>query len=239
MSYMSFFFLLLQTFYRENLEPQLTLNKNTSSKSPYFKKNQDQNLFMPNFTTNANDMYLDDSIKSGSSVVSQWDKLPIADPEPNNKIETLEDDDEVFSEMKNPSPLISTPVRKIVGQLKSELEESKKPQSWAKAVQGEKSVPESKMSENCEMTHDEIIIETSEQNESKIDEEKENISVTLEENKEEIGQNGTENRQNGNENGQNGTKNGQNGDEPLWILPPEEKKAKKKKKSKKKPMKES
>ena len=116
----SIFFHVFQTFYRENL------NNSTNIKEP-----EDANLFIPNFST-TNPVEIE---SNQDSVVSQWDKLSVAE-------EILEDSDEVFSEMKS---VQMTPTRKVIGQLKSEKEESKKPESWAQAVQGLKSVPE-----NCD-----------------------------------------------------------------------------------------
>merc|ERR1712083_128739 len=104
----------------------------------------DQNLFMPNFTTkNTDDQYQDDYQENSiKSVISQWDNLPIDD---------LSEPDESFSEMKSAtdtnfiqaasSNINLTPTRKVV-QLQSQIEEIKKPETWAKAVQGLKSVPE-------------------------------------------------------------------------------------------------
>merc|ERR1712156_929873 len=99
---------------------------------------------MPNFTTkNTDDQHQDDYQENSiKSVISQWDNLPIDD---------LSEPDESFSEMKPAAdtniiqavtPNINlTPTRKVV-QLQSQAEEIKKPETWAKAVQGLKSVPE-------------------------------------------------------------------------------------------------
>ena len=93
----------------------------------------EQNLFMPNFTTKNSDDLDEETSSNNMSVISQWDKLPSADSEP----------DESFSEMKPTKNLITTsPAKKVivVNQLKSQNEELKKPETWAKAVQGQKSV---------------------------------------------------------------------------------------------------
>ena len=120
-----------QTFYRENVEMKSPIKANPN------------NDFMPNFTTTK-----EPESQNASSVISQWEKLP----ELRQEDELQEDEpDESFSEMK-PSKAKTemmqenntTPVRKVVGQLKSELElrleEAKKPQTWANAVKNEKSV---------------------------------------------------------------------------------------------------
>merc|ERR1711884_813303 len=120
------------TFYRENVEMKSPIKANPN------------NDFMPNFTTTK-----EPESQNASSVISQWEKLP----ELRQEDELLQEDepDESFSEMK-PSKAKTemmqenntTPVRKVVGQLKSELElrleEAKKPQTWANAVKNEKSV---------------------------------------------------------------------------------------------------
>lgn len=85
---------------------------------------------MPNFTLNPDE----EEASQKDSVISQWDNLPTDDLEIQ---QDLEEDDDEFSEMK---PVV-TPVRKVVGQLKSQYEESKRPETWAKAVQGLKSAP--------------------------------------------------------------------------------------------------
>ena len=124
--------LFFQTFYRENVEMKSPIKANPN------------NDFMPNFTTTK-----EPESQNASSVISQWEKLP----ELRQEDELLQEDepDESFSEMK-PSKAKTemmqenntTPVRKVVGQLKSELElrleEAKKPQTWANAVKNEKSV---------------------------------------------------------------------------------------------------
>ena len=102
---------------------------------------------MPNFTTKdeheemAEEKALFPS-QNNSSVISQWEKLPeLRQDEAQAAFELLEDEpDESFSEMKPVMKLPETPVRKVIGQLKSELEEAKRPQTWAKAVKNEKSV---------------------------------------------------------------------------------------------------
>ena len=101
---------------------------------------------MPNFTTTKEEMEPTSS-QNASSVISQWEKLP----ELRQEDELLQEDepDESFSEMKPSKAAMmqennTTPVRKVVGQLKSELElrleEAKKPQTWANAVKNEKPV---------------------------------------------------------------------------------------------------
>ena len=76
-------FVFLQTFYRE------TINASRMSKPLTLKS--EQNLFMPNFSTkNSDDPDEEINSSNNMSVISQWDKLPSADSEP----------DESFSEMK-------------------------------------------------------------------------------------------------------------------------------------------
>ena len=80
---MNFPFVFLQTFYRE------TINASKMSKPLTLKS--EQNLFMPNFSTkNSDDPDEEINSSNNMSVISQWDKLPSADSEP----------DESFSEMK-------------------------------------------------------------------------------------------------------------------------------------------
>ena len=80
---MNFPFVFLQTFYRE------TINASKMSKTMTLKS--EQNLFMPNFSTkNSDDPDEEINSSNNMSVISQWDKLPSADSEP----------DESFSEMK-------------------------------------------------------------------------------------------------------------------------------------------
>ena len=122
---MNFPFVFLQTFYRE------TIDASKMSKTVTLKP--EQNLFMPNFSTKNSDDLDEETSSNNMSVISQWDKLPSADSEP----------DESFSEMKPAKNLITTsPAKKVivVNQLKSQNEELKKPETWAKAVQGQKSV---------------------------------------------------------------------------------------------------
>ena len=101
---MNFPFVFLQTFYRE------TINASKMSKTMTLKS--EQNLFMPNFSTkNSDDPDEEINSSNNMSVISQWDKLPSADSEP----------DESFSEMK-PTKVIYQKVltRKLGGKLAEE-----------------------------------------------------------------------------------------------------------------------
>ena len=163
------------------------------------------NDFMPNFTTTK-----EPESQNASSVISQWEKLP----ELRQEDELQEDEpDESFSEMK-PSKAKTemmqenntTPVRKVVGQLKSELElrleEAKKPQTWANAVKNEKSV--------INPNDHPIISDKPDQPESPDSDNKENEKELKEINE------------------------AKDESSPVWILPQEEPKKKKKKKKVKK-----
>ena len=164
------------------------------------------NDFMPNFTTTK-----EPESQNASSVISQWEKLP----ELRQEDELLQEDepDESFSEMK-PSKAKTemmqenntTPVRKVVGQLKSELElrleEAKKPQTWANAVKNEKSV--------INPNDHPIISDKPDQPESPDSDNKENEKELKEINE------------------------AKDESSPVWILPQEEPKKKKKKKKVKK-----
>ena len=126
----NFFALFLQTFYRESVEAKSTL--------PAAPNND----FMPNFTTKEEIP----SSQNASSVISQWEKLPELrqEDEQEQRVEEEDEPDESFSEMKpsmmQENNITTTPVRKVVGQLKSEFEQAKKPKTWANAVKNEKSV---------------------------------------------------------------------------------------------------
>ena len=226
---MNFPFVFLQTFYRE------TIDASKMSKTMTLKS--EQNLFMPNFSTKNSDDLDEETSSNNMSVISQWDKLPSADSEP----------DESFSEMKPTKNLITTsPAKKVivVNQLKSQNEELKKPETWAKAVQGQKSVvPEvqggqksSKMPEkpttlnSCdsdEKENVEIFVVKNLDNPITpanlvVDNEivKDNDeTIIIEEKVEKIKENSEDN------------------DGPVWIIPTEENKTKKRKK-KKKPVKD-
>ena len=185
--------LFFQTFYRENVEMKSPIKANPN------------NDFMPNFTTTK-----EPESQNASSVISQWEKLP----ELRQEDELQEDEpDESFSEMK-PSKAKTemmqenntTPVRKVVGQLKSELElrleEAKKPQTWANAVKNEKSV--------INPNDHPIISDKPDQPESPDSDNKENEKELKEINE------------------------AKDESSPVWILPQEEPKKKKKKKKVKK-----
>ena len=121
---------ILQTFYRENLDMKSAKNNGNNLTSP---TNQNKNLFMPNFTTQPSF----DPDSSKNSVISQWENLIHSS---KDVLEEFQDSDSDFSEMKSEN-LAPIKVRKVIGQLKSEKEESKKPETWAMAVQGVRSVP--------------------------------------------------------------------------------------------------
>merc|ERR1712029_610416 len=199
----------VKTFYRE------TLDVSKMSKTATLKP--EQNLFMPNFTTKNQadlDEEMDSSKKSSTmSVISQWDKLPSADSDP----------DESFSEMKpTKNNLITTPVKKvIVNQLKSQNEELiKKPETWAKAVQGDKNImvpgdtrtsfesPEKSIIDSCDNSNDE----------------KENIIVKNDTIATNIPANVTVTNDDLKKNEENGDKDRENpiNPEPIWIIPSEE-----------------
>ena len=192
--YARIFPLFFQTFYRENVEMKSPIKANPN------------NDFMPNFTTTK-----EPESQNASSVISQWEKLP----ELRQEDELLQEDepDESFSEMK-PSKAKTemmqenntTPVRKVVGQLKSELElrleEAKKPQTWANAVKNEKSV--------INPNDHPIISDKPDQPESPDSDNKENEKELKEINE------------------------AKDESSPVWILPQEEPKKKKKKKKVKK-----
>ena len=208
-------------------------------------KKSDQNLFMPNFTTK-NIVNDDDEEESSSdvkssnfSVISQWDKLPTTDSDP----------DESFSEMKpivsNPATISlspkGTPTRKvIVSQLQSHIEEVKKPETWAKAVLGQKSSPSS-------VPERPISCDTTTNN----SDEKENVEVPIVKN-DAVPQITNDLNQKADKRSVNDTIEAiheeadhvnvtfEKSDEkaPVWILPVEENKPKKRKKNKKKTIKE-
>jgi hypothetical protein len=195
---------------------------------------------MPNFSTkNSDDPDEEINSSNNMSVISQWDKLPSADSEP----------DESFSEMKPTKNLITTsPAKKVivVNQLKSQNEELKKPETWAKAVQGQKSVvpevqggqkssemPEKPTVNSCDSDEKEnveniIVVKKNLDNPITtpanlvVDNEiiKDNNEMIIkEENVEKIKENSEDN------------------EGPVWIIPTEENKPKKRKK-KKKPVKD-
>ena len=167
----------------------------------------EQNLFMPNFSTkNSDDPDEEINSSNNMSVISQWDKLPSADSEP----------DESFSEMKPSKAAMmqennTTPVRKVVGQLKSELElrleEAKKPQTWANAVKNEKPVVIINPNDTCPPVKPDQP-ESPEKNSDNKENEKEVEEI-------------------------NEAKEARD-ESPVWILPQEEPKKKKKKKKVKK-----
>ena len=170
---------------------------------------------MPNFTTTKEEMEPTSS-QNASSVISQWEKLP----ELRQDDELLQEDepDESFSEMK-PSKAKTemmqenntTPVRKVVGQLKSELElrleEAKKPQTWANAVKNEKPVVIINPNDTCPPVKPDQT-ESPEKNSDNKENEKEVEEI-------------------------NEAKEARD-ESPVWILPQEETKKKKKKKKVKK-----
>merc|ERR1711971_1154654 len=185
----------VKTFYRE------TINASKMSKTMTLKS--EQNLFMPNFSTkNSDDPDEEVNSSNNMSVISQWDKLPSADSEP----------DESFSEMKPTKNLITTsPAKKVivVNQLKSQNEELKKPETWAKAVQGQKSVvPEVQGGQKSSEMPEKPTVNSCDSDEK---ENVENIIVVK--------------------------KNSEDNEGPVWIIPTEENKPKKRKK-KKKPVKD-
>ena len=173
------------------------------------------NDFMPNFTTTKEEMEPTSS-QNASSVISQWEKLP----ELRQDDELLQEDepDESFSEMKPSKAAMmqennTTPVRKVVGQLKSELElrleEAKKPQTWANAVKNEKPVVIINPNDTCPpVKPDQSEPESPEKNSDNKENEKEVEEI-------------------------NEAKEARD-ESPVWILPQEETKKKKKKKKVKK-----
>ena len=185
-----------QTFYRENVEMKSPIKANPN------------NDFMPNFTTTK-----EPESQNASSVISQWEKLP----ELRQEDELQEDEpDESFSEMKPSKAAMmqennTTPVRKVVGQLKSELElrleEAKKPQTWANAVKNEKPVVIINPNDTCPPTKPDQP-ESPEKNSDNKENEKEVEEI-------------------------NEAKEARD-ESPVWILPQEEPKKKKKKKKVKK-----
>ena len=152
---------------------------------------------MPNFGTTSEE----DEESNKKSVVSQWENL--ADSSDSES-------DEKFVEMSKPvKQTVNTnvaAVRKVVGQLKSEvIEEAKKPETWAKAVTGVKNPEEILQKINNQI--------------NTINCDKENL-LPEKEVDQEIIQSASDNdiKQ-----------------QPIWILPPaEENKARRRKKGKKK-----
>merc|ERR1712141_125575 len=216
-----------------------------------------QNLFMPNFTTHD---VIEEVDSQKSSVISQWDQLS------GQELVIHEDPDEVFSEMR-PAAASSEAtteanvpkVRKVVGQLKSRAEEARKPETWAKAVQGihqnqqdqevvgEQPLPrpprplltndDDEDEYHCDKENVEpfAVVAEDEENRLGCDPSLENIKVTSEaEQRPQVEATSTTHSQNGSSvaAAENGADLSQ---KPIWILPTEEVKTKRRKKGKKKP----
>ena len=201
---------MFQTFYREKSSPSKS-SSNSSGNPGTANAKPAGNDFMPNFTTKdeheemAEEKALFPS-QNNSSVISQWEKLPELRQD-EAAFELLEDEpDESFSEMKPVMKLPETPVRKVIGQLKSELEEAKRPQTWAKAVKNEKSVGISESPPNCDN--------------------KENLQQAIPK---------PEKSEKSEKSDEISDLKSETNENPVWILPPpdEPKKRKKKKKAKK------
>jgi len=215
---------------------------------------------MPNFTTKNTDNQHQDDYQENSikSVISQWDNLPIDD---------LSEPDESFSEMKpsadhNINQAVTaninlTPTRKVV-QLQSQTEEMKRPETWAKAVQGLKSVPEftEKPCDNSDFEKENVEILVNINNDDYIapEDDVEKLKQSAENGKQSA-ENGKKSAENGKQSAENGkqtddvkdevfekdnnveVKDSDNG--PVWILPSEEKKKKRKKNKKKSTVKDT
>merc|ERR1712156_1153615 len=188
---------------------------------------------MPNFTTkNTDDQHQDDYQENSiKSVISQWGNLPIDD---------LSEPDESFSEMKPTAdtnliqavtPNINlTPTRKVV-QLQSQAEEMKKPETWAKAVQGLKSVPEftEKPCDNSDYENEKQTADNAKQSAKNGKQTAENGKQTADTDKK-TAENGKQTAENGKQTADDTNKevieddmkdnNSDNG--PVWILPSEE-----------------
>jgi len=247
----------VKTFYRENIDSSKILRPQTTNAIG-------QNLFMPNFTTHD---VIEEVDSQKSSVISHWDQLSGGHQE---LLINEEDPDEVFSEMRpaaasseatTTSEANVPKVRKVVGQLKSRAEEARKPETWAKAVQGihqnqqdqevvgEQPLPhpppprplltneDDEEPQHCDKENVEPFVVVAEEEENRLDCDPslENIKVTSEaEQRPQVEATSTTQSQNGSSvaAAENGADLSQ---KPIWILPTEEVKTKRRKKGKKKP----
>ena len=121
-------------------------------------------------------------------------------------------------------------MRKVVGQLKSDAEEARKPETWAKAVQGVQNCPQ-ELQEPLKPPEPPRLL-------TNVLCDKENVQPSEDDVKNEADESATTNPTNGGNNLRTTSdpeNERENSNSPAWILPPEETKPRRRKKGKKKP----